>query len=142
MKSLTFDIKWLALSAGLVLGMLFSSLIVQAATTISTDIATAGAYTQTGTSANTFTGATTFSAAATALSVTNNATITGNLSVVGTASTTNLKVGVGGTSIANIITGYCTLDAVTVTSASTTMGTCTLASGTIDNTYRAFVQAT
>src|SRR3989344_2357560 len=84
MKSLTFDIKWLALSAGLVLGMLFSSLIVQAATTISTDIATAGGYTQTGTSANTFTGQTTLAAA----SSTGNVSIAGALWIGGNATTT------------------------------------------------------
>lgn len=144
MKTFTsrLNTKWVALGSGLVLGMLFSSVIVQAATTISTGITTAGGYTQSGVSANTFTGATTFSAAGTALSVTNNATVTGNLRVDGTASTTNLQVGVNGSTIQDMIVGYCTLGTANITTASTTYADCTGASSAIDTSYRVFVQAT
>ncbi len=58
-----------------------------------TGIASSGAYTQTGVSANTFSGATTFSAAGTAVSVTNDVGIGGVLQVGSTTPTTYSRLG-------------------------------------------------
>ena len=103
------------------LGVLFVSLMVDAATTISTSISTTGTL-----------------------------TVTGN-SILATASTTGLvtadsvKVdGVNGSTVSSLVFGYCTLAAVDVTTASTTMGTCTPSVGAsvLTASYRVWVQAT
>lgn len=62
--------------------------------------------------------------------------------ILGTASTSALEVGDEAVSTINgIVFGYCTLGAVALTSATTTMGSCTGATG-VASEDRIFVQAT
>lgn len=119
-----------------------------------------GAFTTTGavahgstlavTGATTLTGLATLNggASTTALSASN------SIVVNGMATTTNngniategtLKISAAGSSIANMVHGYCTIDAattITATTTSTVACAATLASGTLDTSHKIFVQAT
>lgn len=138
-------------TSGIVMASLMSFLLVvlfaQAATTISTNINTAG--TLTVSDVSTLTGAVTMSAAATVgtnftvdtntfyVDGTNNKvgvlTLTPNtaLEVVGTASSTGLVVGGDSTNgtITGIVAGDCDIAAMTITASSTKTATCSAAGG-------------
>ena len=77
------------------------------------------------------------------LAVTGATTLTGAATMASTTAT-SFKVGQIGTQNSVIVNGYCTLAAVDPSAATTTYSNCTLATGlgTIDTTYRVFVQAT
>lgn len=111
--------------------------VVQAATTISTNISTGGTLTVTG--ASTLTGAV---SAESTLAVTGAATLSSTLAVTG-VSTLSGGVAVGAT--ANTVTdmsiGYCTIPATTVAASSTAFANCTT-NITISTSDRVIVQAT
>ncbi len=105
--------------------------VVQASTTISTNISTGGTLSVTG--ASTLTGAVTASGAltvGTTLGVTGVSTLTGGVAVGATANT-----------VTDMSIGYCTIPATTVTASSTAYADCTT-SVTISASDRVVVQAT
>ncbi|OHB20243.1 MAG: hypothetical protein A2854_04500 [Parcubacteria group bacterium RIFCSPHIGHO2_01_FULL_56_18] len=99
--------------------------VVQASTTISTNISTGGTLSVTG--ASTLTGAV---SAASTLAVTGVSTLTGGVAVGATANT-----------VTDMSIGYCTIPATTVTASSTAYADCTT-SVTISASDRVVVQAT
>ena len=126
-------------------GVMVGATLVSAVTTISTAITTAGNITTSAGDITATAGALTSGTTATvgtSLTVGTTATVGTNLSVVGTASTTNLKVGVIGTSLSDVVVGYCSFSNVTSFTASTTKYVDCTTSATISTSDRVFVQAT
>lgn len=125
-------------------GIMVGATLVSAVTTISTAITTAGNITTSAgnitATAGSLTSGTTVTVG-TALTVGTTATVGTNLSVVGTASTTNLKVGVIGTSLSDVVAGYCSFPTKSITASTTAYVNCTT-SATISVSDLIFIQAT
>ncbi|MBI5457032.1 hypothetical protein HY969_04825 [Candidatus Kaiserbacteria bacterium] len=105
--------------------------MVQAATTISTNISTGGTLA--------VTGASTLSST---LAVTGAATLSSTLAVTGASTLTGgVIVGATANTVTDMSVGYCTIPTTTVTASSTAYADCTT-SVTISTSDRVFVQAT
>ena len=145
-------------TVGVAVGVLMLVTLVQAATTLSTNVSTDGNVYTTGgvdtVSAGTLSIGTTLATALTVgatsitttfpghIAVTGSATTTGNSVTTGTASSTKLMVGSDQVStISGIIAGYCTIAATVLTASTTSYVSCASATG-LTSSYRVFVQAT
>ena len=148
MKSTFSFIKeggWLTMTIAVVVGVFAVVGLVQASTTISTNVNTGGTLTVSGQSTLatasstglTTTGGFWVNGTATTTATTGTITTAGNLVAVGTASSTNLIVGNGGSTMTHIAVGTCTTNSVSVSASSSAMATCSSATGvlTSDNVF-------
>lgn len=139
------DGGWLTMTIAVVVGVLAVVGFVQAATTISTNISTGGTLTVTqqstlataSSTGLTTTGGFWVNGTATTTASTGTFSTAGSVVVVGVASSTQLLVGGGGTTISHMAFGTCTTDSVSVSATSSGMMTCSSATGvgTSDNIF-------
>jgi hypothetical protein len=141
-KSLSFTrFGWLPVTVGVATGVFLVVSLVQAVTTISTDITTEGALTVSGASALsstlTVTGKTTLGSA-TSTSLTTTSLYFATASSTGLASVDSLKVASTGDTVSEIQFGTCTVTIGSITASTTAMATCT-ATG-VTTAFQVFVR--
>jgi len=123
---ITFNKRSLVpVSVGVAAGVLMLATLVQAATTLNTNIQTDGTLAATG-----------------AATLGAGVTVTGNTVTSGVASSTTLLVGnEANNTVSGIMFGYCTIPATNLTASTTSYASCAGATG-VTSAYTVFVQAT